>query len=113
MLSKLLNEIDEADLQSLGHTATPEGLTLEFKRELNLGQNDQKREVAKDVSALANTAGGRLLYGIEEVRQADGSLVAGPIAPLTDGTIPSRLSDVLHSVYVWGKTIGKVEIRFL
>jgi hypothetical protein len=97
MLGRLLAEISEADLEGLVQAAAPESLTLEFKRELNLGQTDEKREAAKDVSALANAAGGRLLYGVAEKRLPDGSVVAGGIVPLTDGTAGSRLADVLHS----------------
>lgn len=98
MFGRLLAEINEADLQELVQDAVPEGLALEFKRELNLAKADQKREVAKDVSALANTAGGRLLYGIEETELPDGSVVAGQIVPLTDGTVAPRLADVIYSV---------------
>jgi hypothetical protein len=97
MLGRLLAEISEADLEGLVQAAVPEGLTLEFKRELNLGQTNEKREAAKDVSALANAAGGRLLYGVAEKPLSDGSVVAGGVVPLTDGTAGSRLADVLHS----------------
>ena len=60
VLTKPLREIEEIDLQGLAQGAIPEGLTLEFKRELNLDDSKQKKEAAKDVSALANTVGGRL-----------------------------------------------------
>jgi hypothetical protein len=97
MHGKPLREIDEADLKALVDAATPEGLTLEFKRQVDLEKSDQKKEAAKDISALANTAGGRLLYGIAEQRRADGSTVAGQIVPVTDGSAVSRLSDILNS----------------
>ena len=44
---------------------------------------------------MANTAGGRIFYGVDEQELGDGSTVAGPIRPLTDGTVDSRLEDVL------------------
>lgn len=97
MFGKRLQELNEADLQKLCDEAVPEGLTLEFKRELNLSDEKEKRKAAKAVSALANNAGGRLIYGIEERQLHDGSLVAGKPKPMTDGTISARLADILHS----------------
>ncbi len=61
-----LNQVSEADLQRLIDNRVPESITLEFKRE-SYGPNDEaKREWLKDISALANTAGGDLVIGIEE-----------------------------------------------
>lgn len=95
MLDFHLDQIDEEALESLSRNEIPEAIRLEFKRELNLSTREAKREAAKDVAALANTAGGRILYGIEERELQDGSRVAGPIRPLTDGTLEATLSDVL------------------
>lgn len=95
MLSRDLDQIDEQGLRSLEANQIPESLNLEYKRELSLKTRDEKREAAKDVSALANTAGGRILYGIDEKRLPDGSRVAGPICPLSDGQIDSILADVI------------------
>jgi Putative DNA-binding domain len=48
---------------------TPEGLEVEFKREpYRLEQGDQKFELAKDVSALANAAGGVIVIGVRTER---------------------------------------------
>ena len=61
-----LNQVSEADLQRLIDNRVPESITLEFKRE-SYGANDQaKKEWLKDISALANTAGGDLIIGVEE-----------------------------------------------
>lgn len=49
------------DLKSLIDNKIKESLTLEYKREL--GGND---EIAKDISAFANTLGGTIIYGIHE-----------------------------------------------
>jgi len=95
MLRLQLDEIQEADLVRLGQDQIPESLRLEFKRELDLSNRQKKAEAAKDVSALANTDGGRILYGIDETELPDGSTVASTIYPLTDGDIDSRLADVL------------------
>jgi len=97
MLTKPLHEIAHADLEALGANAIPEGLRLEFKRELNLTTKRQRVDVAADVAAMANTDGGRIVFGIDEVTQPDGT-VAGPLTPLTDGRPVSALPDILHAV---------------
>jgi Putative DNA-binding domain len=89
-----LEQIDEQALRSLEANEIPESLRLEYKRELNLKTRDDKREACKDISALANTAGGRILYGVEEKDAADGP-IAGPLRPLSDGQIDSVLADVV------------------
>lgn len=61
-----LNQVSETDLQRLIENRVPENITLEYKRD-PYGANDQaKKEWLKDISALANTAGGDLIIGIEE-----------------------------------------------
>lgn len=58
--------ITEADIQELLTAQVPEGLRLEYKRD-NYGASDgDKRELLKDVSALANAQGGHLIIGIDE-----------------------------------------------
>jgi predicted HTH transcriptional regulator len=66
MISKNLADISAADIQELIDNAVCETTTLEFKQELPGGGDDAKREFLADVSALANTSGGDLLYGVEE-----------------------------------------------
>jgi hypothetical protein len=92
-----LSNVAESDLVALGTHGTPEGLRLELKRQLALAKDSDKAEAAKDISAMANSAGGRVVYGIEEVAQPDGSRTAGPVAPIFDAGLIDRLNDILHS----------------
>jgi predicted HTH transcriptional regulator len=92
-----LEAVDEAALRRIVENQVAESLTLEFKRELSLDTSEEKREAAKDISALANSEGGQVLYGVAEKKLPDGSRVASAIMPLTDGTVDSRLADVLAS----------------
>ena len=94
---------DLADIQSLIRDGIDESLTLEYKREL--GDN---HEMAKDISALANTLGGTLIYGIEcEGRSPkrirwiphDGTeeriqnVIASYVQPRLEGVTVFRISD--------------------
>ncbi len=60
-------EWTEADLLRLIATQVPENIALEYKGAAAIGAQDrEKREIAKDVSAFANSAGGVLVYGMAE-----------------------------------------------
>jgi hypothetical protein len=62
-----LDEWTEADLQALIDGDVQESLTLDYKRSDALARtNESRSEIAKDVSAFANSVGGRIVYGIEE-----------------------------------------------
>jgi hypothetical protein len=58
--------LDEPDLLDLITGQTPEGLRLEYKRETYGGSDSAKKELLKDVSALANAAGGHIVIGFAE-----------------------------------------------
>lgn len=97
MTPQMFGKIDKKYLANLARDRIPESINLDYKRELNLDAKEGKREAAKDVSAMANSAGGRIVYGIDEQSLPDGSMAAGDIRPLTDGTIMERLETVLLS----------------
>jgi predicted HTH transcriptional regulator len=57
----------KADLQRLVDEALEESLTLDYKASAALSREGKAPdEMCKDVTALANSAGGQLVYGIEE-----------------------------------------------
>jgi hypothetical protein len=81
MASAPPNEFDEETLKALCTDRASESVALEFKRELP-GRSDKARaEFLKDVTALANTSGGSIIYGIEE---RDGA--ASAVVPIVDET---------------------------
>lgn len=55
----------KADLEALIAEGERESLTLEFKAGAAIA-NEKKGEIGKDVSAMANAAGGQIIYGIKE-----------------------------------------------
>lgn len=73
MLYKKLEEIEVNDLQGLIDRRVRESSQLDFKEALPASDDKGKVEFLRDVTALANTNGGDLIYGIIEEREADGT----------------------------------------
>ena len=89
--------------------AQPEGKTLEFKRDLS-----SPRPLLKTLVAFANTAGGRLVVGVDDQRQTIG--IASPLDEeerlcnlIADGIAP-RLVPNVELMTVEGKTLLVVEV---
>ena len=59
---------EEEDIEELVREAVQESLLLDYKRCASLDKRNPKSrtELSKDVSAFANSAGGTLVYGVEE-----------------------------------------------
>lgn len=70
-----LNQINESVLQSLVGTV-PEGRQIEYKFRLPGNSDQDIVEFLKDVTAMANTLGGDILYGVREDKNASGSTLA-------------------------------------
>ncbi len=65
-----LSQIDARMLESLMTDSVPEGRQLEYKEALPGNSDDDKREFLSDVTSFANSAGGDLLFGLKERREA-------------------------------------------
>lgn len=64
---KFITDITEADILELFRLPVKEGRTLDYKRELSLDDKENKKQnFIIDVTALYNTDGGCIIYGIEE-----------------------------------------------
>jgi hypothetical protein len=57
---------DKARLMSLVDNSVPEDRSLDYKSALVLTDDDKKRDFIKDVTSLANSIGGSLLFGVKE-----------------------------------------------
>lgn len=78
MIPKPLENITEADLQALIDASAPEGMQLDYKRELPSSSDQGKVKFLKEITALANTQGGDLVYGM-----AEDAGIAHALKPLT------------------------------
>ncbi len=79
--NKPLAQLTEQDLQELIANAVPEGRTIDYKRELKCSQDADKKEFLADISSFANTVGGHLVIGVEEMDALPTNL---PGIPLTN-----------------------------
>jgi hypothetical protein len=66
---------EETDIQALIHEQREEDLRLEYKKSDALSKTEGKKtEISKDVSAMANSAGGVIIYGIDEQTKSNGPI---------------------------------------
>jgi hypothetical protein len=61
-----LSEQEYADVEAFLLQQVGENLTLDYKRELLPDRTKDRFELCKDVSALANSQGGMIIYGVDE-----------------------------------------------
>lgn len=88
LLMKEPMEWDEDDVARLVADKVGESLTLEFKScDALMKTEERKREISKDVSAFANSAGGVIIYGLIEYRETHNA------AEIDDGYDPSKISN--------------------
>jgi hypothetical protein len=74
---------NEVRLQKLIENEIEESLTLEYKSAEALDRNEtKKKEITKDVSAMANSAGGTIIYGISEYSQLEKRHLPEKITPV-------------------------------
>ena len=92
-----LEQWDESDLDALVDSGVQESLTLDYKWSASLSKtdNNKKNEISKDVAAFANSAGGRIIYGIKEADQLPQAVDDG-----SDGTDITRewLEQIINSL---------------
>lgn len=77
LLGSPLEQIEYAQLMTLISDQVAEAFDLDFKSEMYGSSDRDKRDAATDVAALANTAGGLLVLGVEEDDQARASAAPG------------------------------------
>ena len=71
------------DLMALIAEQVEESTHIEFKRGINKDDGNWRSELAKDISAMANSDGGVIIYGVEE-KKIGGLSVADKITPITN-----------------------------
>lgn len=78
LLGKRVEELTSEDIKRLIESSVQEHRGLDYKKELKLGQDRDKKEFLFDVSAMCNTEGGCLVFGIEESKDEKGQNTGSP-----------------------------------
>ncbi|MES2545630.1 MAG: ATP-binding protein [Bacteroidota bacterium] len=68
LLGKRADTIESKDIIRLIENGIPENKSLDYKKEIYLGKDADKKEFLFDISAMYNTDGGCIIYGIEEIK---------------------------------------------
>lgn len=97
MFAREFDDIALSDLQALVEEGIPEGRQLEFKRDHYGRKDEDRREFAADVSAMANAVGGYLVIGVDE-RNGIASDVSGVATPDPDGLVRA-VSDTIRTSF--------------
>lgn len=93
---KSVTELTEEDLQGLITNRVRESQTLEYKRP-PYGRNDEEvREMLRDISSMANAFGGDLLIGVEE--DGEGVAIDLPGVENTEAEAQRMLSSCLSNI---------------
>jgi hypothetical protein len=108
---------NKADLERLIAEGVKESLTLDYKASPALDRADKKRdELCKDVTAFANSAGGQIVYGMEEDKHAPTKLDDGAAPEITkewveqviDSRVQPRIEGLLITPIDLAKGLGFV-----
>ncbi len=74
---KRLSDLQGQDLQRLVSDQVQERDTLEYKRDMYGNSDDDKREMLRDISSMANHHGGYVVVGIEEDEEGIPTRIGG------------------------------------
>src|SRR5690554_2662056 len=72
------DKIQEADIKRLVENQIQESSNLDYKKELSISKDKDKKEFLFDVTAMYNTDGGCLVFGIEEEKDKDNQNTGKP-----------------------------------
>ncbi len=91
---------DENRLRGYIENSIEESLILDYKAAGSLGHSEgKKKEITKDVSAMANSAGGILIYGLKEYAEAEKRHLAESIDPIDRTAFPKEwLDQVINNI---------------
>ncbi len=86
------DHLTEDDLQRAVDSQIPESIDLDWKKDFYPGTDPGKKELSKDVSAMANTAGGMVVIGVDDGKQ-DHAHALAPVDP-----VPGRGEEWIRQV---------------
>jgi hypothetical protein len=67
LLNKEISDLNKDDISRIIREKVPESINLEFKRKVYGNKDADKKELLKDITSFANTNGGLLIIGVDEI----------------------------------------------
>lgn len=67
MIQKKISEVELSDIENLLTLKVAENKTIEYKKELKIGTDSEKKEFLADISSFSNTSGGDLIFGVNAI----------------------------------------------
>ena len=95
MINKMISNITIDDIQSLIDNSVCESKLLEYKKELKIESDSDKKEFLADISSFANCIGGDIIFGIEEDEENNPKSIVGILYENEDKLI-RRLEDFIR-----------------
>ncbi len=98
----LINELSAEDINRLITNKFQENRTLDYKCELNLSLDKDRKEFLYDIAAMSNTEGGCLIFGIKELLDEHGQntgtpdVITGIVVHNSDKLI-QQIEDIIRS----------------
>ncbi len=78
LFGKRADSLTAEDIQRLVDNGVKETKTLDYKRELNISKDADKKEFLGDITSFHNTDGGCIIFGIEEKKDENGHNTGTP-----------------------------------
>jgi len=78
ILGKRADQLTADDIKRLVQNQVKENKALDYKKELKISQDKDKKEFLFDITSMYNTDGGCLIYGIEESKDDKGQNTGTP-----------------------------------
>lgn len=110
------------DIERLISNGVPESIHLEYKSARSLSSDNNaeknKKEISKDVSSFANSAGGVIIYGIKEDNRThepkgiEGTPLSSNKSEWLENVISSNISPVIQNIEILPVTTSPTEVIF-
>jgi hypothetical protein len=102
MITKPVELVTKADIDSLIANEVREGRTLDYKETLPSGSEKDRKEFLRDVISFANAGGADLIFGVSERRDTDGKTTGIPdsakgLAGINGDLEIRRLDDIVKN----------------
>ena len=95
MINKPVFELQEQDLQDLINKKISESIRLEYKQSIDISSKSARKELCKDVSAMANAFGGKIIYGLAESKQKDVGSIPSKLTPIKDHSLKESMQQII------------------